>query len=356
MRRRWAGLWQLFLARVREFYREPTVLLWAYAFPAFLAIGLGYATAGGVSLAPGLGAGEAPVVAVAGETHPDEAAALTERLHGAGLVVEAGTEDAGRRHLRSGRADLLVLLREDGYEYVFDRRRPGSLLARYCVDDVVQRWKAGDAAWPTVDRMVEEPGGRYIDFLVPGLMGLNLLAGGLWGIGFVIVDFRTRKLLKQLVATPMRRSDFLLAVVGSRLLLLVPEMLLLALVGVVGFGMPFRGDVATLALVLLAGGAAFAGLGLLIAARPGRTETMVGVLNLVMLPMWMLSGTFFSPSRFPSLLQPLIRALPLTQLNDALREVILEGAPLDAVALRVGVLAGWAVVCFLLALVWFRWR
>jgi len=206
------------------------------------------------------------------------------------------------------------------------------------------------------DDLANEPGHRYIDFLIPGLMGLNVMAGALWGVGFVIVDMRVRKLLKRLRATPMRRSDFLLAVLGSRVVFLVPEILVLALVGCVGYGMPVRGSVATLAVVILAGSAAFAGLGLLLACRTEKTETVSGLINLLVMPMWMLCGTFFNSRRFPDFVQPLIDVLPLTQLNDALRGVVLDGASLGQVGLPVLILAGWGAVSFALALWWFRWQ
>jgi ABC-type multidrug transport system permease subunit len=250
---------------------------------------------------------------------------------------------------------VVIVPSADGYRYLYDPTRPESLAARYRVDDLVQRWKAGARAWPTSDDLVREPGDRYIDFLIPGLMGLNLMGGGLWGVGFVLVDTRVRKLLKRLLAAPMRRSDFLLSVLASRLLLIVPEMLLLALAGHFLFGVPVRGSLAALAAVVLVGGAAFAGLGLLLACRTEKTETVSGLINLLMLPMWMLSGTFFAPDRFPRALQPLIEALPLTHLNVALRAVMLEGAPLADVAGRLAVLAAWGAVSFLLGLFWFRW-
>ena len=315
-----AAFAHLFLARVREFYREPAVLLWVYAFPLLLALGLSLAFSGGLPVMPG-GEGQGPSgVAVQNDEVPAEASALVKCLRDAGLTVEPGDVAECRRKLRGGRVALIVILTTTGYDYAFDPQRPDGQLARYRVDDIVQQWKAGAAAWPTRDRPVDEPGSRYIDFLIPGLMGLNLMSGGLWGVGYVVTDLRVRKLLKRLLATPMHRGDFLLAVISSRLVLLVPEMLLFALVGAYGFGVPFRGSTLTLAVVILVGGAAFAGIGLLAACRAGRTETISGVINLLTMPMWMLSGTFFSAARFPSYMQPLVQALPLTHLNDALRK------------------------------------
>jgi ABC transporter DrrB family efflux protein len=353
---RWHPLIQLFLARLREFYREPEVLFWVYGFPLVLALGLGIAFSGGQPDAPAVDIQETSAAGSQQTTEPSEAANLQQLLQDAGLSVTRGDEESCRYRLRIGKTTLVIIPAADGYQYVYDPTRPESLQARYRIDDLVQRWKAGKAAWPSTDRLMQEPGNRYIDFLIPGLMGLNLMSGGLWGVGFVIVDMRVRKLLKRLLATPMRREDFLLSILGSRLLFVVPEMLLLVLFGWLIFGMPVRGNLLTLAVVIVAGSAAFSGIGLLAACRASKTETISGLINLVMLPMWILSGTFFSSKRFPDIVQPLIQALPLTQLNDALREVILEGASLGSIAGRVLILAGWAAITYFLALRWFRWQ
>ncbi|HLJ97427.1 MAG TPA: ABC transporter permease [Gemmataceae bacterium] len=370
---RWQPIWQMFLARLREFYREPEVIFWVYGFPVLLAVGLGIAFR---SKEP-----EPPVVDVQQSAgFSASAAALLEQLQGAGVAAELHDEEACRQRLRTGKTALYVVPIQDGYRCVYDPARAESLLARVRVEvaierlktgtrmepggngspsdesDAVQRWKAGAVEWRTVDAVTREPGSRYIDFLMPGLMGMNIMGGGLWGVGFVIVDMRVRKLLKRLLATPMRRSDFLLAILGARLVFLMPEMLLLVLVGRFGFGVPLEGDVFTLILVIFVGAAAFSGIGLLVACRASKTETVSGLMNLVMLPMWLLSGTFFSSRQFPDVAQPFIQALPLTQLNDALREVMLEGAGLPGVSWRLAILAAWAVVSFLIALRAFRWN
>jgi ABC-2 type transport system permease protein len=342
-------LFQLILARLREFYREPEALFWVYGFPLLLAIGLGIAFS---SKEP-----EPSVVDV--QAGPDRTTAeqIAEHFKAAGLVVEVLDESACRQRFRTGKTALFVVPDGDGVRFVYDKTRPESILARSQVETALLRWKAGSAgAWEPAVESVTAPGSRYIDFLIPGLIGLNLMGGGLWGVGFVLVDMRVRKLLKRLLATPMRRSHFLLSILGSRLVLMLPDMAVLVLVGCFGFGVPLRGDVLTLGLVILVGGAAFAGIGLLIACRTEKTETVSGLMNLVMLPMWLLSGTFFSSKRFPEVAQPFIQALPLTQLNDALREVMLEGAGLSQVGWRIGILALWGLITFALALRWFRWQ
>ncbi len=345
---RWNVIWQLFLARLREFFREPVAIFWVYGFPVLLAIGLGIAFS---SRKP-----EPPLVDVQTLPDPTEGKALAAHLNEHGVKAELRDEAACQERLHHAKTVLYVVPERDRYHYVYDDTRPEGVAARYQVDGVVQRWKAGTSAWPADNKVVEEVGHRYIDFLLPGLMGLNLMGGGLWGVGFVLVDLRVRKLLKRLLATPMRRGDFLFSILTARMVFLLPEMFFFLLVGTLGFGMPLRCDPFTLFVVIMVGASAFSGIGLLVACRADKTETVAGLMNLVMLPMWLLSGTFFSARRFPEAAQPFIQALPLTQLNDALRETILEGGSLGAVWFRLAVLAVWGIVTFALALRWFRWQ
>jgi ABC-type multidrug transport system permease subunit len=242
------------------------------------------------------------------------------------------------------------------YDFRFDPTRPESKTARLAVDDALQRALGRKDIVQVRDETVTEPGARYIDFLVPGLVGMNLMGSGLWGLGFVVVQARTRKLLKRLAATPMRRSHFLLSFMFSRLAFLVMEVLAVVGFAWLVFGVSVHGSIIDLAIVSLIGAMAFAGIGLLVAARPKTIEGVSGLMNLVMLPMWLLSGTFFSSERFPQFLQPFIKALPLTALNDSLRSVMNDGASLSASWPAIAIMALWGVVSFLLALRLFRWQ
>jgi ABC-2 type transport system permease protein len=344
---RWHAFLQLLLTRLRMFYREPVALFWVYGFPLLLAIGLGIAFSGREPPPP-----DVDIQGMPGQT---EAVALAAYLKEKGLPAEVHSAKECEERLSNGKTALYVIPTATGPRYEYDPARSDSVMALHWVDDLLVRKNAAKS--PPIDaHRVERPGSRYIDFLLPGLMGLNLMGGGLWGIGFVLVDLRVRKLFKRYLATPMHREDFLLSLMTARLLFLVPDMAFLLLVGYLGFGVPVRGSPVTLILVILAGTAAFAGIGLLVACRTDKTETVSGLMNLVMLPMWLLSGTFFSAERFPAVMQPLIQALPLTQLNYALREVMLTGRSLGEVAWRLGILAAWGAVSFALALRWFRWR
>jgi ABC-type multidrug transport system permease subunit len=345
---RWHAFTELLKCRFREFYREPEIIFWVYAFPLILAVGLGAAF---TSRKP-----EPPVVDVQGRPDDKPAQALVDLLKANQVVAELHDADDCRQRLRVGKTALFVEPRPGRYDYHYDEARQEAVLARFQVDDLVQKAAASANARPTEDGLVSEPGNRYIDFLVPGLMGMDLMGGGLWGLGFFLSDMRIRKLLKRLVSTPMNRGDFLLSVFAFRAVMLWPEMLLLLAVGHFGFGVPVRGSPVALVLVILTGAAAFSGVGLLVGSRSDRFETVSNLINAVMMPSWILCGTFFSSRRFPDWSQPFLQALPLTQINDALREVMLEGAGLTDVAWRLAILAAYGVGLFLLGLRLFKWK
>jgi ABC-type multidrug transport system permease subunit len=185
---------------------------------------------------------------------------------------------------------------------------------------------------------------------------MNLMGSGIWGIGFAIVDSRSKRLLKRLMATPMSRSEFLLSFLLSRLFFLVLEVLALVGFGALVFGVPLRGPLIDLGIICLVSALAFGALGLLIAARAKTIEGVSGLMNLVMLPMWIFSGVFFSSSTFPDAVQPLIKLLPLTAAIDALRANMLEGTAISGLGMEMAIVSGWLVVSFFAALKLFRWR
>lgn len=338
-------LGQLILCRLREFYREPEAVFWVYGFPILMTVALGIAFR------------DQPQQTFRVDVIGPQAETAAAALDGERFVVALNEESIAKERLRTGRIDLVVTAESvKKYDYLHIPTRPESQLARSEVDLVLQK-EAGrvDAAEVTSTKL-EAPGGRYIDFLVPGLLGMGLMGGGLWGVGFVTVDMRIRKLLKRFLATPMRKSDFLLSLMISRLLFMVPEVLLLLVFAWFAFGVGIAGSPVTVVFLILLGAISFAGLGLLIACRAKTLETVSGLMNLVMLPMWVLSGIFFSRERFPEFLQPAIRLLPLTALNDALRGVMLEGASLASLGHETITLALWGVVSFVLALKFFRWH
>jgi ABC-2 type transport system permease protein len=274
------------------------------------------------------------------------------------LAVDAfPTSEEGLRALREGRIALLVERPPDGSVlYHYDDTNPEGRDARMRADMVVQQGAGRKDPVAAQDQLMREAGSRYIDFLIPGLLGMNLMGGSIWSMGFAIVDARRRKLMKRLVATPMPRHYFLLSFLIARLVMLVVEVGAFLGFAVLVFGVPVRGSLALVAGVCVFGSLAFGALGLLLSSRARTIEAASGLMNLTMLPMWILSGVFFSSQRFPDAVQPVIAALPLTALNDALRATMLQGATLTQIAAEIGVLAAWLLVCFPVALKLFRWR
>jgi ABC-2 type transport system permease protein len=336
---------ELTLARLREFVREPEALFWVFVFPILMACALGVAFRS---------RGEEPIVVGVMRTAEDSAVAATLR-RAPGMTVRDLAPDEVARALQ--RADVQVVVEPASPPvYHLDPTRAESRLARRAVDDVLQRAAGRADAFAAREAPIEAIGSRYIDWLLPGLLGMNIMSTGLWGLGFSIVQARTRKLLKRLIAAPMRRRDYLLAQLFGRLVFLVIEVGALVLFGYFAFGVPLHGPVWILAGTCLLGAVAFGGIGLLVASRARTIEAVSGLLNLVMLPMWVLSGVFFSSANFPAAMQPFIQALPLTALNDALRAVMLEGATAPSIAGELAILATWGLAGFVVALRIFRWR
>jgi ABC-type multidrug transport system permease subunit len=286
---------------------------------------------------------------------PGDSAIATALDRAPGLAAAVLDSSEARVELRTGRIALLVVPGTP-LVYRYDSTRTESRLARLEADAALQRARGRADAAPVRDERITEPGARYIDFLSPGLLGMNLMGSGLWGIGFSVVQARTKKLLKRLMATPMRRGHYLLSFILSRLLFLFLEIAALVGFGWLMFGVGVRGSYVALALITVLGALSFAGLGMLVASRARTIEAVSGLMNLVMLPMWILSGTFFSYARFPDAMQPFVKALPLTALNDALRAVMIDGTGLMRLGAPLAIVAGWGAVSFGVALRLFRWR
>ena len=368
---------ELTMARVREFLREPEVIFWVFAFPILLVCALGIAFRN-------TGPEKVHVAVERNDADAARSSALLESLSRSGNIEASLLSPAeATQALRSGKVALVVSTTGDEDAetrrrgdtatdssvsasprlpiaasplYRFDPTRPESRQARMVVDDALQRAAGRSDIVRASDETFTEPGARYIDFLIPGLLGMNLMGSGLWGIGFAVVNARTRKLLKRFAATPMRRSHYLLSFVFSRLIFLVLEVAVVIAFAWFAFGFTVRGSFIEMAFLLLLGSMTFAGIGLLVAARPKTIEGVSGLMNLVMMPMWLLSGTFFSSARFPEFLQPFIKALPLTALNDSLRGVMNDGASITTIWVAVVVMLVWCVASFLVALRTFRWQ
>lgn len=339
---------ELTATRVREFLREREAVFWVFIFPVLMTFALGIAFR---NTAPD----KTPVaIEATTDARANEVAQLLSASPDITATVLSPTEAA--QALRSGKVSIVVRPANDSIEYRFDPTRPESRTARLIVDDVLQRGEGRADVVKVGEEKVAEPGARYVDFLVPGLIGMNLMGSGLWGLGFTVVIARSRKILKRFAATPMRRSHYLFSFMLSRLVFLVVEVAAIIAFAWLVFDFTVRGSWVSLTLITMLGGFTFSGIGLLVAARPTTIEGVSGLMNLIMLPMWLLSGTFFSSERFPQVLQPFIKALPLTALNNVLRGVMNEGSALSSNWMPIAVLLAWCLVSFVVALKIFRWQ
>jgi ABC-type multidrug transport system permease subunit len=336
---------ELTLARLREFVREPEALFWSFLFPIVMSVAMAIAFPS---------SGSRPIrVGVA----PGAAAEALRRAVGpdAAVVVREVAPDEELRRLREG--DVHVIVRPgEPPTYRFDPNREESRLARLVLDDVLKRAAGRAEPWHAREDAIAIAGSRYVDWLIPGIVALGIMNNSMWSIGFMTVQARLRKLLKRLVASPMKRSDYLLAPMLARLMFLGPEVAVPVAFGALAFGMPVRGSLLGIAIVSLVGAFAFGAIGLLLGSRVRTLEAISGLMNLASVPMWVLSGVFFSASNFPEAMQPVIRTLPLTALVDALRGVILEGATLVAIRAELLTLTAWAAGSFVIALRIFKWR
>lgn len=328
--------------------REPEVLFWVFVFPVILALGLGVAFADP-------GTGELRVVVERGSTVEAHVEALASREEFAVEVMDVReAEDA----LRRGEAILTLgdSDEDDGVLVRFDPTRPEARTARRLVDAALQEAAGAPRPVSIRAREVRQRGHRYIDWLIPGLIGLNLMSTGLWSVAFYVTQSRQNRQLRRLVATPMPRSHFLLAQVLARFAFLVAEIPVLVVFAWLVFDVQVEGSLTALAVISVLGAACFTGFGLLAATRARTTEGVSGIINVIIMPMVVLSGVFFSPARFPDELQPVIGILPLTAVNDALRAVYNDGLGLASTSGELLLIAAWTAATFLVALLLFRWQ
>jgi ABC-2 type transport system permease protein len=341
-------LYQLTKIRFLEFWREPEAVFWTLFFPILLATGLGVAFR---NRAP-------DVIKIAIVSRGAESQSIAAAVaQNPGLSAAVYDEQAAEHALATGQVAMVVIpLSANEVAYRFDDTNPDGRAARTLTDDSLQRYAGRGDPVHTSNQFVTEPGSRYIDFLLPALLAMNIMGNGIWGVCFPIIDARRKKLLKRMVASPMSRTQYLASYLLSRLLFLVFDISILVGFGHVVFGVPVRGTLAAIVLICVVAALSFSSIGLLISARLSTNEAASGVANAVMLPMWILSGVFFSARRFPNVVQPIIHALPLTATVDALRSVMLEGAALVSLGSELAILGAWLVASFVLAVWLFRWR
>lgn len=336
---------ELTKSRFREFVREPEAVFWVFLFPVVMtcALGIAFRTRGA----------EPVIVGVVNAAGADRIVSSLERA--GGFTVRRLEPVDAERALRDGRAPVVVVPGTPP-TYRYDDARAESQVARLAVDAALQRAAGRADAFAPVQQPMQTIGSRYIDWLVPGLLGMNIMGTGMWGVGFSIVNARSKKLLKRLIATPMSKSDYLVSLVLNRMATLTLEVVIILGSAWLLFNVRPQGPLWVIALLSFVGAAAFGALGMLVASRVRTIEAVSGLMNLAMVPMWVLSGVFFASTNFPDAMQPFIQALPLTMMNNALRAVVNDGQSLTGIARELAGLAAWGIVSFALSLKLFRWQ
>lgn len=342
---RWRVVRQVARTAFVEFWRSPAAVFWTYGFPLIMAVVLGFA----------FQPSPPQPVPVAIVDAPGANAVLMSLQPSKRLDVELLDAESADQALARGRVALLIKVDADGPIMRSDPTRPEAELAQLLVEGALRTAREGEVASARTE-VEDRPGSRYIDFLIPGLIGLNLLGAGMWGVGFNLVQMRVQSLLRRIFVTPMRRSEFLAGYLLGRSILVIPEALVILLFGVFLWGVPFRGSYVAALLTIIIGGWAFTGIGVLCASRARTIETIGGLMNAVQLPMWILGGTFFANEALEGPVRWAAESMPLTHVNRTLRDVMLESATLTEVALPLGLLAGFGVLCFGLAMRLFRWQ
>ncbi len=340
----------LIAARVREFRREPAAIFWVYVFPLILVVALGVAfrnkPVGGFTVAVEAGNRADPVRESWKATGGSGCPCATPRRAVRGCAPAVRNWSSPRRPART-----------KGTPTTSTPPRPTASWHAAWRTKSCSGPRDGRTPYPRSITRPTEPGGRYIDFLVPGLLGMGLLGGGMWGVGFAIVDMRMRKLLKRYLATPMKRSHFLAAVMASRLLFTIPEVLVVLLCARLLFGVTSQGSYSDARAADPVGGLRV--LGHRPAGRqPGtdhrdrfRADERRDAADVDRLRDLLLHGAI--PGGRSAGVCPL---LPLTPLIHALRSVMLEGAGLLSLGPQLALILAWGAVTFSLALRWFRWN
>jgi ABC-2 type transport system permease protein len=342
------SLYQLILVHFKTFFREPAILFWAILFPIIMAWVLGIAFSGkGESVR---------MVYVTGEySQPEkitgEKVVGFETGNVFRIKFEKASEPDAIRAIKRGVISLYVEGRGDSLVYHFDPLNPDAQLLHL----LLERELAGAKNENAAVEPLETKGTRYIDFLIPGMIALGIMNSCLWGIGWTLIETRMKKLLRRMVATPMNKSVFMLSQIITRIVLGAVETVLLLVFAYFYFGTVITGSIGAFVLVFLTGIFAFAGIGILSASRASKTEVANGIVNAVTLTMTILSGIFFNYHNFPDWTIPIIQALPLTLLADAIRSIFIEGAGLADIAVPILILLATGFVTSVIGLRIFKW-
>ena len=327
-------------ARNREFYRDKAGLGWNILMPFAMIFGFAFLFSGGPK--------DLFRVGVLGEPSPGVPVPFLALRHI--RFIPVADERDGIDKVRHHRLDLLLDLRGTPRYWVNDQSANGYILERllHACDADTQR--------PPIRESVSGRPVRYVDWVLPGVLALNMTLSSLWGVGWVIVRYRKNGVLRRLRATPLTALEFLVAQVLSRLIVVLVVTLVVFVGTRVLLDVPMRGSYAALLLIFVAGALCMISVGLLVASRLGSEELADGLLNLISWPMMLLSGVWFSMDGTRPLARLASQAFPLTHLVEAARRIMLDGAGMLDIAPQVLLLGGTGCLLLILAARLFRWQ
>jgi len=351
-------LFYMLSVQMKEFFREPGVIFWAFVFPVIIAWTLGIAFAGkrdipvtvGVIKKDGASAVSELIKKKTAESRKKGPSTNRESAQYENFRFVYYTGDDAIRAVKKGIINLFIADSPDGsaeYHFDPDSQDATSLHLR------LEKYFYGGPSGRIVP--LSSPGNRYIDFLIPGLIAMQIMNSCLWGVGWSLIEWRIKKLLRRMCATPMRRSVYMMSHFLSRLALSVFELSILYLFAYIYFDVRIQGSITALLMMLAIGNMAFTGMAVFFSSRADNARVGNGILNAITMPMMVLSGIFFSYHNFPEWAVPVVSKLPLTILADSIRSVFIEGAGMADVAVPGSILALTGAAFFIAGVKIYKW-
>lgn len=362
--------WQLTRAHLMEIVREPGVLFWGIVFPIFMSLGLGIAfmqkqdTTRKVAMIAGdqkmLADSVLKSYATIDTKSRSDSVAYTlvlknDQLGSTTYLFYRMSWNMAEVALKQGKINFIIDEEKGKTVFRFDPLNPDAQLVYLKLEPVFGGGKSVAVENTESIRPLTVTGTRYIDFLIPGLLAMGIMMSTMWGLSYGIIEKRSKKLLRRMVATSMNKSYFLISFMLVRMLMNFVEAVLLIIFASLAFHITIQGSIPALLAIFVAGNIGFAGLAFFISCRTAKTEIGNGLINVIVMPMMLLSGVFFSYHNFPDALIPFLQKLPLTLVADGMRSIFIEGAGMLQIAFPVAILTIGGSIFFLLGLKFFRW-
>ncbi|MDR1780091.1 MAG: ABC transporter permease [Tannerella sp.] len=357
-------LYRLIVAFFLETIREPESLFWGMVFPVLISIGLGLAfTQKTESKFTVMCVGQHAtrldsLLTVYGKPDAKHDASVwrieNQTLGNTVFTFRRSDRPTAIIALKRGEADIIVGDSLGELQYHFDPFNSQGQLAYTKLAALVKSPETAGRTDASISPLTLK-GVRYIDFLVPGLITYGIMTSIMWGLSYTIIERRSQKLLRRMVATPMYKPNMIISMMSVRLLMNIIDALILIVAARLIFDVRIQGNIGALATLFLAGNIAFTGIAVLISARTSKIEVGNGWINAVQMPMLILSGVFFSYHNFPEWSLGFIRMLPLTALTDGFRSIFNEGAGFVEILMPSAVLTAFGVALFSLGMKLFKW-